>query len=49
MFERDKILALRRKVFLDEELPEMFRKIRMLDISMEEITQLFNKTKEKDS
>lgn len=46
---KNAILALRRKVFLDEELPEMFRKIRMLDISMEEITQLFNKTKEKDS
>ncbi len=43
------ILSLRRKVFLDEELPEMFRKIRMLDIPIEEITQLFNKTKEKDS
>lgn len=46
---KNAILALRRKVFLDEELPEMFRKIRMLDISMEEITQFFNKTKEKDS
>ncbi len=43
------ILSLRRKVFLDEELPEMFRKIRMLDIPIEEITRLFNKTKEKDS
>ena len=42
------ILSLRRKVFLDEELPEMFRKIRMLDIPIEEITRLFNDFKTHD-
>lgn len=45
---KNAILALRRKVFLDEELPEMFRKIRMLDIPIEEITQLFNDFKTHD-
>lgn len=45
---KNTILALRRKVFLDEELPEMFRKIRMLDIPIEEITQLFNDFKTHD-
>ena len=42
------ILSLRRKVFLDEELPEMFRKIRMLGIPIEEITRLFNDFKTHD-
>lgn len=45
---KNAILSLRRKVFLDEELPEMFRKIRMLDIPIEEITQLFNDFKTHD-
>lgn len=45
---KNAILALRRKVFLDEELPEMFRKIRMLDIPIEEITRLFNDFKTHD-
>lgn len=45
---KNTILALRRKVFLDEELPEMFWKIRMLDIPIEEITQLFNDFKTHD-
>lgn len=45
---KNAILALSRKVFLDEELPEMFRKIRMLDIPIEEITQLFNDFKTHD-
>lgn len=45
---KNAILTLRRKVFLDEELPEMFRKIRMLDIPIEEITRLFNDFKTHD-
>lgn len=39
---RQTILALRRKVFMEEELPEMFRKIRLLDIPISDVVKLYD-------
>lgn len=38
---REVILSLRRKVFLQEELPEFFRRLQTLDISLEEIEKMY--------
>lgn len=38
---REVILSLRRKVFLQEELPEFFRRLKTLDISLEEIEKMY--------
>lgn len=38
---REVILSLRRKVFLQEELPEFFRSLKTLDISLDEIEKMY--------
>lgn len=38
---KDRILSFRKKVFLDEELPEMFRTMKILDISEQEMSTLY--------
>lgn len=38
---REVILTLRRKVFLQEELPEFFRRLKTLGISLEEIEKMY--------
>ncbi|MCM1313227.1 MAG: GntR family transcriptional regulator [Bacteroides sp.] len=40
---RETIATMRRKEFLNESLPEVFRTMRTLGISMEEVTERFNK------
>ena len=38
---RERILGLRKEVFLKEELPEFFRKLKTLDISMKDVEKLY--------
>ena len=38
---RERILGLRKDVFLKEELPEFFHQLRMLDIPMKEIERMY--------
>ena len=38
---RERILELRKDVFLKEELPEFFRQLKTLDISMKEIEKMY--------
>ena len=40
---KEKIMESRRKQFFDEDLPEIFRQMRLLGISIEEITRLWKK------
>ena len=38
---RERILGLRKEVFLKEELPEFFRQLKTLDISMKDVEKLY--------
>ena len=38
---RDRILALRKEVFLRDELPEFFRQLKTLDIPLEEVGKMY--------
>lgn len=38
---RERILGLRKEVFLNEELPEFFRQLKTLDISMKDVEKLY--------
>ena len=38
---RERILELRKEIFLREELPEFFRQLRTLEIPMQEIVQMY--------
>ena len=38
---RERILELRKEVFLKEELPEFFRQLKTLDISMKDVEKLY--------
>ena len=38
---RERILGLRKEVFLKEELPEFFRQLKILDISMKDVEKLY--------
>ena len=38
---KNKILSFRKETFLNEELPEMFRTMKILDISAQEISALY--------
>lgn len=40
---RDAIMEARRREFIDEKLPEMFRSMRLLGIGMEEVAELWRK------
>ena len=42
---RERILELRKEVFLKEELPEFFRQLKTLDIPMEEIEKMYKEFK----
>ena len=42
---RERILGLRKEVFLKEELPEFFRQLKTLDISMKEIEKMYEEYK----
>lgn len=41
---RERILGLRREVFLHEELPEFFRQLKTLDIPLEEIERMYRES-----
>lgn len=41
---RNRILGLRREVFLHEELPEFFRQLKTLDIPLEEIERMYRES-----
>lgn len=45
---RERILELRKEIFLKEELPEFFRQLRTLEIPMQEIVQMYQEY-EKDA
>ena len=38
---RERIIELRKEVFLKEELPEFFRQLKTLDISMKDVEKLY--------
>jgi len=38
---KERILALRKQAFLEEDLPEFFRQLKILDISLEEIEEMY--------
>jgi hypothetical protein len=38
---RERILGLRKEVFLRDELPEFFRQLKMLDISLDEVEKMY--------
>ena len=42
---RERILGLRKEVFLKEELPEFFRQLKTLDISIKEIEKMYEEYK----
>ena len=42
---RERILGLRKEVFLKEELPEFFRQLKTLDISIKEIEEMYKEYK----
>ena len=42
---RERILGLRKEVFLKEELPEFFRQLKTLDISITEIEEMYKEYK----
>ena len=42
---RERILELRKEVFLKEELPEFFRQLKTLDISIKEIEKMYEEYK----
>lgn len=42
---RERILGLRKEVFLKEELPEFFRQLKTLDISIKEIEKMYKEYK----
>ena len=44
---RDRILALRKEVFLRDELPEFFRQLKTLDIPLEEVGKMYRDYLEK--
>ena len=39
----DKVYALKRKVFMEETLPEMFKMMKLLKIDLEEVMELYRK------
>lgn len=41
---KDKIMTSRRKDFMEQKLPELFRNMRLLGISMEEVAEMFRKS-----
>lgn len=43
---RSLILASRRKAFMDESLPELFRQMRLLGITMEELEERWNESRQ---
>ncbi len=45
----DTIRTLRRRLFMDEELPEFFGKIKLLDIPMQRIAELYESYRNKKS
>ncbi|MDC1595815.1 GntR family transcriptional regulator, partial [Phocaeicola vulgatus] len=38
---KDRIIALRKNIFLHEDLPEFFRQVKTLDIPMKEIEKMY--------
>lgn len=45
---RDTIMQSRRREFIDRTLPEMFRNMRLLDIGMDEVTEMWNQCERGD-